>query len=530
MLSELVVADLGVIAELSLVLAPGMTAVTGETGAGKTMVVDAMDLLVGGRADGAVVRHGASEATVEGRFHLGDDEVVVRRVVPREGRSRAYVNGRLATVTELAGWGRRLVDLHGQHAHQSLLSASVQRAALDRFAGVDLGPLVQARKELAAVEEQLAALGGDERARARELDLLRFQLDEIDQAAIDGADEDERLDRAEDELGDALAHREAGASAGESLSGEGGAVDAVAIAVAALDGRAPFASAATRLRSVAAELADVAADVRSVGEGIEDDPARLADVRVRRQLLSELRRKYGDTLADVLAYREDVARQVAAIEARDATAAQLDAARAAAVEALAAAERTVGKARRRAAPRLAEAVQGHLATLALEKARLGVEVGDDPGDDVVIRLAANPGAELAPLAKVASGGELARTMLALRLVLTEAPDTLVFDEVDAGVGGSAALAVGAALAALGRDHQVLVVTHLPQVAAFADEQVVVAKEVRGRQTFTSVAPVTGEDRITELARMLSGTPDSDAARQHAHELLERVAEGGLAPR
>ena len=213
MLSELVVTDLGVVSELAVVIGPGMTALTGETGAGKTLVVEAIDLLVGGRADGGLVRHGADEAIVEGRFEVGDDDVVLRRVVPREGRSRAYVNGRLATVGELADWGRRLVDLHGQHQHQSLLAAAVQRSALDHFAGIDLEPLIAARKALAALEEQLAALGGDDRERARELDLLRFQLEEIDAAAITDVDEDDRLDAEEDLLGDALQHREAAAAA-----------------------------------------------------------------------------------------------------------------------------------------------------------------------------------------------------------------------------------------------------------------------------------------------------------------------------
>jgi DNA repair protein RecN (Recombination protein N) len=520
MLVELAVTDLGVIAELQLVLGSGMTAVTGETGAGKTLVVEALSLLVGGRADGTVVRAGADEAVVEGRFDHEGTEVVVRRVVPSHGRSRAYVDGRLATVAELAEWGRRLVDLHGQHAHQSLLSTAVQRSALDRFGEVDLAPLSAARAELRAVEDELAELGGDDRSRARQLDLLRFQLDELDGAAIDGPDEDERLEAEEDALADALAHREAGGVAAESLTGDGGAVDALATALAAVEGRTPFAAEEARLRSTLAELTDVAATVRQGGEAIEEDPERLAAIGARRKLLHDLRRKYGETLAEVLTYRDEVAAELAALESRDAVAAELDARRVRARQAVAAAEEAVGAARRAAAPRLATAVEANLADLALAKARLEVDVGPGAGDEVTFRLAANPGSPPLPLAKVASGGELARTMLALRLVLSQAPDTLVFDEVDAGIGGSAALAVGAALAELGRGHQVLVVTHLPQVAAAADHQVVVAKSVRRGATYTSVAPVADDDRVVELARMLSGTPDSDAARRHAQELLD----------
>jgi DNA repair protein RecN (Recombination protein N) len=522
MLVELVVADLGVIGELSLVLEPGMTVLTGETGAGKTLVVDAIELLAGGRADAAVVRRGADAAVVEGRFVHGEDEVVLRRVVPREGRSRAYVDGHLATVGELGEWGRRLVDLHGQHAHQSLLAGAVQRAALDRFGGVDLEPLVRARKELAAIEERLASLGGDERERAREIDLLRFQVGEIDGAAIEATDEEDRLEAEQDLLADATAHREAAAAAVAALTTDGGAGEWVTQALGAIEARPPFVPFGERLQAVAAELVDLTAELRDAGEGIEEDPARLDEVRGRRKVLHDLRRKYGETLADVVAYRSEVATRLAELEGREAAAAELDGARRRALDVVVAAERAVGAARRSVAAPLAEAVKTHLGSLALGKARVQVHVGDDPGDDVQFLFAANPGSDPLPLAKVASGGELARTMLALRLVLSEAPDTLVFDEVDAGVGGSAALAVGRALADIGADHQVLVVTHLAQVAAFADHQVVVTKTDRRGQTFTSAAGVDGDERVTELARMLSGTPDSDAARGNAEDLLARA--------
>jgi DNA repair protein RecN (Recombination protein N) len=520
MLIELVVSDLGVVAELAVVFDGGMTALTGETGAGKTLVVEAIDLLVGGRADGAMVRHGAAESVVEGRFALGDDEVVLRRVVPREGRSRAYVNGRLATVGELAEWGRRLVDLHGQHAHQSLLSTAVQRGSLDHFAGIDLEPMLSARKALAALEEQLAALGGDERERAREVDLLRFQLDDIDGAALTDVAEDERLDAEEDLLGDALMHREAAAAAVASLGDEAGAEDRTREALAAIEGRAPFTEVEARLRTVSLELADVTSELRAAGETIEDDPERLNAIRDRRKLLHDLRRKYGETLGDVIAFRDTVATRIADLEARDATAARLEAERDDARAAVHEAEAVIGAARRAAAPKLAKAVESHLAPLALDKARIVVDVGeDDPGDDVSFLLATNPGVPPRPLVKVASGGELARTMLALRLVLSEAPDTLVFDEVDAGVGGTAAIAVGRALADIATDHQVLVVTHLPQVAAFAHRQLVINKKVRKGETHVSAKPVDGDDRVVELARMLSGSPDSVKAQAHAKELL-----------
>ena len=520
MLSELHVRDLGVIAELSLVLGEGMTAVTGETGAGKTLVVTAIELLVGGRADAGMVRPGAKEAVVEGRFVVGDTEVVLRRVVPARGRSRGYVDGHLATLAELGERGSTLVDLHGQHDHQSLLTPAVQRRALDRYGGIDLEPLRTARKELAAVEERLAALGGDERERAREIDLLRFQVDELRAADLDDPDEDDRLREEAELLADATGHREAAEAAVAALTADGGAADALAVALAAVDGRGPFDDAATRLRGLAAEVADIAAEVRHRGETIEGDPERESVVGARRQLLQDLRRKYGETLAEVIEWRDRAEARLVELESRDEVAAALEVEREAARAEVARLEEEVAAARAAVAEPLAAAVEAQLPDLALPKARLAIDVSGVAGRDVVLRFAANPGMPLQPLAKVASGGELARAMLALRLVLTEGPPVLVFDEVDAGIGGAAAQAVGRSLAAIAADHQVLVVTHLAQVAAWAHQQVVVDKVVDGDTTVTTVAEVEGDDRVAELARMLSGTPGSATARDHARELLE----------
>ncbi len=556
MLAELRIEDLGIIAEQKLLFGRGLTVVTGETGAGKTMLIEAINLLVGGRADATIVRPGAHEARIEGRF-VGagdgvDDEVVLCRVVPADGRSRAYVDGRLATVAQLAEHGARAVDLHGQHAHQSLLSAGVQRSALDHFGGVDLAPLRAARQRVSEIDAALAALGGDARARAREIDLLRFQLDELHAAAISGPDEDDELSDAEDVLAGAVAHREAAAQAIGALSGDdaplsgASAADLVGQALAAIAHRAPFAAHADRLRSLAAELADVAAELRSTAEGIEDDPERLAEVRARRQLLRDLRRKYGDTLAEVLAFTAQAEERLAELESYEARAAALDAERAGAQAAVAAAARAVLAARRAGAPKLAAAVEAHLRRLAMPHARVAVSVDDGdgdgapaddtaddtadgaagPGDHVVFLLAANPGSPLLPLGRVASGGELARAMLALRLVLSEAPDTLLFDEVDAGIGGEAAIAVGRALAELATRHQVFVVTHLAQVAAMADQHLVVRKRVRRGTTTTEVSVVEGDDRVAEVARMLSGHATSAAAREHALELLGGTARRG----
>ncbi len=529
-LVELAVTDLGIIDHLRLLLGPGMTALTGETGAGKTMVVGAIELLLGGRSEASVVRPGAAEAVVEGRFDLDGEELVLTRVIPVEGRSRAYVDGRMATASALSERTDDLVDLHGQHAHQSLLATRVQRASLDAFGHIDLGPLTAARQEARRIADELAALGGDAGARAREIDLLRYQLAELDAADLSEPDEDDRLDAAETFLADAAAHREVAGEVAALLGADGGAVDLVSSAVAQLDGRPPFDDHRNRLQGVLAELSDVTADVRNQGETIEEDPEKLAQLRERRQLLVDLRRKYGTaprgevtgsgTLADVIAFADHARERLGSLERHDALAAELDQAAHAAAHAQQEAAAEVGAARRRTAPLLAAEVEKHLADLAMPKARFHIEVdGTDPGDAVTYQLAANPGLPAGPLAKVASGGELARTMLALRLVVSGAPPILVFDEVDAGIGGDAAVAVGRALAELGAGHQVLVVTHLPQVAAFADHQISLRKDADRDVSVVRATPLSADDRVHEIARMLAGTSGGASMKAAASELL-----------
>lgn len=528
MLVELAVSDLGVIGELSLVLGPGMTALTGETGAGKTLVVTAIELLVGGRADAGMVRPGADEARVGGRFvDRAGREVVLERVVPAQGRSRAYVDGRLAPVSALTDVGARLVDLHGQRTHESLLVPATQRAALDRFGGVDLEGLVRARSQLADVESALRAVGGDAEGRAQLTDLLRFELAELDRAGLDDPGEEAALEAEEELLADASAHREAAVGAHAALTGDGQAVDAVGQALSSLVGRAPFGELEGRLRGLAAELAEAAGDLRRAGEGIEEDPARLEVVRARRQLLRQLRRRYqAATLADLIAVQRRSEARLEELDDLDRRAVELERIRDEARRQVAVAAARVAGARRGAAPRLASAVEAHLRPLALPRAVVDIDVGGaDPADDVCFLLAANPGEPALALSKVASGGELSRAMLALRLALGGAEaETLVFDEVDAGIGGEAALAVGRSLSALAGGAQVLVVTHLPQVAAYADAQVAVSKADQGGRTVASARLLHGDERVVEVSRMLSGHPQSDAAHGHAVELLSVAAD------
>ncbi|MHB1533651.1 MAG: DNA repair protein RecN [Acidimicrobiales bacterium] len=540
MLVELRVRDLGVIDDLTLFLGPGMTALTGETGTGKTLVVEAIELLLGGRADPVLVRPGALESVVEGRFaRLGtDEETVLARTVAAAGRGRSYVDGRMATTAVLGEAGRALLDLHGQHAHQSLLSPSAQRDALDGAAGIDIVELAGARQRLRDVEAAMSAVGGDQRTRARELDLLRFQLGELDAAGLDDPDEEDALRAEEVTLAGASALRQAASAAHAILSDDDGAIDRIGAAMVALHGppgaeTTPLGPLAERLRGLEAEVADVASEALGLIDGFEDNPQRLAEVSARRARLGELRRKYGDTLAEVIAFQESARRRLTDLVAHDARVAALETERGAARAAQAGAEARLAAARSAAAEPFAGAVEAQLHVLAMARARFAVDVGAGPGGEPVTwLLGANPGEPLLPLRKVASGGELARTMLATRLVLAgagglglEGPRTLIFDEVDAGIGGEAALAVGRSLASLGRHHQVLVVTHLPQVAAFADAQVAIRKEVVGGRTRARAEALEGSERVVELSRMLSGQPGSATARRHAEELLASARRG-----
>jgi len=540
-LSELRVEQLGIIEEATVVLGPGLTVITGETGAGKTLLIDALQLLCGGRADPSLVREGAAEARVEARFiaegcgaadlpdGFVEGEVVLARVVPREGRSRGYVNGRLATAAELATLTADLFDLHGQHSQQALLTPAAQRAVLDAFAGDPARNALiayrTARADARAVAERIASLGGDEQTRAREVDLLRHQIGEIEAAEVLDPDEDERLAAEAELLGDAEAVREALTVAHRALAG--GTGDGIVAALGALGGRDAFASLVERLRGLQAEAADLAAEVRNLTETLSADPGRLSVVQARRAILRDLMRRYGPGLDSVLGFAASARARLVDLEQRDEHVAALEIERAAAEERGDAARGELSAARRAVAEPFAVAVTARLRDLALPAAEFTVEVhdgepGEDGGDNVVFLLAPNPGEPARPVARAASGGELSRVMLAIRLVSAVAPPTVVFDEVDAGIGGEAGMTVGAALAALGAGRQVLCVTHLAQVAAAADAHLAVAKATTGTRTVARVAALDGEGRVGEITRMLSGLDDSDSARRHAEELLARA--------
>ncbi len=598
MLEEVRISGLGVIEDALLELSPGFTALTGETGAGKTMVVTGLGLLFGGRADPARVRPGAQRASVEGRLRTDPDGPVARQVaeaggeldedgtlvlsrtVSAEGRSRAFAGGASVPVALLTYLADDLVAVHGQADQQQLLKPGRQREALDRYAGPELaGVLADYQRAFSrhrTVRGDLETLTSQARARAAEAEALRAGLAEIDKLQP-VAGEDAALRAEEDRLANADALHAAAAAAHEALLGDPTAgmdgADAVTLlghARQALEGvrrhDAELGGVAERLSEAAYLVSDVAAELASYIQSVDADPARLAVVQERRAALTRLIRAYGpggmasyinaapaaapapsaagddgagegDDIAAVLDWARRAAGRVGELDTDDDTIAALTAEEAELAGQVSALAARLSGLRRAAASRFAGDVTTELAALAMPHARISAVLSqlDEPGpqgtDDVEIRLAAHPGAPSLPLHKGASGGELSRVMLAIEVVFAGADPvpTFVFDEVDAGVGGKAAVEVGRRLARLARLAQVVVVTHLAQVAAFADNHLVVARADDGRITSSGVVRLDHAGRVRELSRMLAGLEDSEFGQAHAAELLTMAAEQAARP-
>lgn len=580
MLREIRIQNLGVIDDAVLELSPGLNVVTGETGAGKTMVVSGLGLLLGARGDAGLVRSGAGTAVIEGIVEVGpghpaavraadagaevDDELILARTVSDQGRSRAHLGGRSAPVGALAEVGRLLVAVHGQADQWRLRQPDEHRVVLDRFAGAPveapLGRYQTRYDELAALRAEAIRLRRLARDRAREVDLLRAGLEEIE--AVDprsGEDvdlraEEQRLSHADGlRVGAQEAHALLVGGDDPTDGGPGGAsaavVDLVDRARAALapvlDHDAALGGLDERLRELSYLASDVGSDLAAYQTDVEVDPQRLAWVQERRAAIAVLQRKYGDTADDVLAWAKASAATLDELETADERLETIEARVQDVTAALAAEAETLSAARAEASGHLSDRVTKELGHLAMGRAAVRVRVGQHEQadglsladgrrvrcsrtgvDDVEILLAANPGSPARSVAKAASGGELSRVMLALEVVTAggDVP-TFVFDEVDAGVGGAAALDVGARLAALSRSAQVIVVTHLAQVAAHADRHLVVRKTDDGHVTASGVSAVDGEDRARELARMMGGVTDSSVALEHARELLRQAQAG-----
>jgi DNA repair protein RecN (Recombination protein N) len=557
MLRELRIENLLLIERAELRLGEGLNAITGETGAGKTVLAHSLDLLMGGKAKDHIVRPGASEAWVEGVFDLpqglleepemaelaerlpeGADEVVLGRRVSAGGRTSAFVAGRAATAADLKLLGGRLLAFFGQHEHRRLTISSAQLEILDGFAGAEHLELRssyrEAHRECIQLAAELAELREREGSRERDLDLYRYELSEIE-AVAPVPEERAEIAAQRERLRHAEGLREAAAAAHAGLAGAevdgGGAAAAVAQAETALQGATgldrDLDGVAERVAALAVELGDVAAELRDYAEGVEADPGALLAIEERLEVIDRLERKHGGSVESVLEHAEHCRAEIARLEGAEERNAEAEAALGAAEARRAELGERLSAGRGAAAGPLEERVAKELEQLAMTGATLQVVLEPHPDgygpsgrETVELRVAPNPGIEPAPLRDAASGGELSRVMLALSgLGRAASAGTMVFDEIDAGIGGNTARVVGERLRALGRDRQVLCITHLPQVASLADVHFRLEKDVSGEHAQATVERLDGEGVVAEIRRMLGGESSDEAATRHARELL-----------
>ncbi|HZP49182.1 MAG TPA: DNA repair protein RecN [Vicinamibacterales bacterium] len=561
MLRYLRIHRLAVIDSVEVEFDAGLNVLTGETGAGKSILVEAVGLLLGGRASGDLVRTGEQSASIEAIFESGGEELLVRREITAQGRSRAFVNGVLTTAGALKELSARLVELHGQHEHQTLLDPATHLAAVDTFGGLDplIAPTTMAFEAWRAAEDERARVVAASRDRDARLDLIAFQLAELEKAAPTPNEDDElaslrqvlasaeRVERLCTESYASLYERD------EAILAALGHVWRRVAELAALDPRfQPYLDARDGIKG---QLEDLALFLRRYADGIEASPARLQQVEERLALLERLKRKHGPTLADVIAKRDALARERADLTRGDERIEELERECRAAKAAYVAAAEALATARRRAAAAFAEALVALVAELAMEQTRFEVRFNEAPlpesawsargYDAAEFFLSANPGEDLRPLARIVSGGELSRVMLALKTLtatrrfgLTDAAERppsagapgLIFDEVDAGIGGRVADVVGRKLRALGSAFQVLCITHLAPIAAYADVQFQIEKSVEDGRTRTTVRRLDAHARVEELARMLGGAGITDAVRRTAREMLADRALGEAKPK
>ena len=557
MLVELHVTNIALIDRLDLTFGAGLNILTGETGAGKSIIIDALGLALGGRAGADLVRTGSSKATVEAIFDLthapeevrrrladagldGEDEeemlLVTRELARAGGKSQCRINGRLMPVAVLKEIAEGLVDVHGQHEHQSLLAADRHIDILDNWGGKDalaLRQSVAARfGEASALKREREKLQTDARERARMLDLYRFQQEELASASLQPGEEDE-LNANRSRLANSEKLSAAAADAYATLSGAergAGALDALNAALAAVEHVAALdenlSPLAETLQSAVSYAEDAARELRVYQESVEFNPERLEEIEARLDLIRTLKRKYGETLEEIIAYGAELAGKLDALENSEAREEELTAAIVEAEGKLNAAAARLTKARRKASENFAAGIARELADLGMAATQFEVSIEVQPvtskgADKVEFLLSPNPGEPLRPLAKIASGGEMSRIMLAMKSVLarTGAIPTMIFDEIDVGVGGRTAQTIGDKLEALAREAQIMCITHLPQIASRAGAHFFIEKQVHEGRTTVSVAPLDAEGRIEEIARMLGGSRRSEAVVQHAREML-----------
>jgi DNA repair protein RecN (Recombination protein N) len=563
MLLELRAENYAVIDHATAALGPGLNLLTGETGAGKSILVDALALLLGGKASSEVVRHGAEKAVVSCVFEVtdeaarileahgidaGDGEILLRREIAASGKGRVFVNSQPATAAVLKLLAPELALIHAQSETLAGFDPTQQRLLLDRFAGISIEVVHAAYVAWRARADKLQSLESDEQERLRMADLWRFQSREIESAALrDG--EDGQLETEKRVLNNAEKLYAAAMSAYEQLyDGNNAAEASLRVAERHLEELARyeprFGDAAQQLASARATVEDVAETVRGFGEGIQGSPERLAEIEDRLALVDRLKRKYGASVAEVIAYGQEVAARLNEIENRDAVLADLRKQLADAAAEYRSEAEVLTAARTAAAKKLAGMAEQQINDLAM-KARFAVEVQaqrDEADwsahgwDAIACRIATNPGEPLKALDQIASGGEMSRVLLALKVSVEEGaaragkgkrktllPRTLVFDEIDIGIGGRAAEAVGQKLKVLSRSQQVLCVTHLPQIAAFATQHFVVEKREEKGRTRTAVRSLEPSERVEEVARMLSGAKKSETSLRHAEQMLAEAA-------
>ena len=550
MLATLRIKNLALVADLTLELEPGYNVITGETGAGKSILIGALNLVLGERADRTLIRTGADASSVEAVFDIrklpekpdafleengleacADDQLIIKRTITAAGASRQFVNGSPTTLAVLEALGEKLVDIHGPHDHQSLFSPARQLAILDAYAGLEAlrGRVAEAHTARAHLAAEKAGLIVDEKTYAQQLDLLRHQATEIAAAKLT-ADEEPQIEaeykRASNsarliELAE-VAVRALGEDENSVLT-QTGAVGRALQELARLDESA--ATLAEQQRQAVALLNDLQSEISDYRDRLDVDPARLQELEERLNLIHTLKRKYGGSLAEVIAFGNEARKKLQQLESRDAEIARINAELQKADAALLKTARELSAARAKAIPKLAKAVTAQLADLGFKQSHFAVtlkqlaEAGPSGLDEADFQFAPNPGEPAKPLKAIASSGEIARVMLAIKTVLAAEDEipVLIFDEVDANVGGETAAAVGAKMRQIGAQRQVLCITHLPPVAAAGQTHFLVTKEVVDGRTISKIEPLAKEARVVELTRMLGG--QTPAARKHAQALL-----------
>lgn len=546
MLRRLLIEEYALIDSAEVELGPGLNVLTGETGAGKSILVDSLSLLLGSRASGHAIRQGAESAVVEGLFEVDGEETLVRREIHRDRTNRCYLDGGMATARMLQERTERWVEIHGQHEDQLLVRPSAQRALLDAFAGASelAGRVTELAAALEAIEVEAEELAREEAARESRSEYLKSQIEEIEKAALVPGEE-EGLEAEARLLAHAEERMRLAGETHETLDGVEGSLISVLSAIGRrlerltqLDPHA--APLAERLESARHELTDVAHELSGYAGSIDHDPARLAATEERRELLFRLRRKHGTaTVAELVECGAEMAAELAGLERSTARGAEIEDERAALRAELAEAAGELADAREAGSDRLEASVRERLSALGMGEGRLIVELTRRPDsrglewsgeryscsragfEDVAFLIAPNPGEAARPLSQIASGGELSRVLLAIKsaLAAVDRVPTLVFDEIDAGIGGVVAHHVAEQLRLVSAHHQVVVVTHLAQIAAAADRHLLVEKSTTGGRTVTTVRVVDGDERVREISRLLGGDPERDVSRHHAEELL-----------